>query len=101
MQQHTLLILGVADLAGRFATTPKRGQMIALLLPFAAFYDDYANILITGNSLKSLLNDISLSVSLNFWGFFAQLYFERESFVFDRGATILLEEPQTSPLRTY
>ncbi|MGB1539418.1 MAG: Na+/H+ antiporter NhaC family protein, partial [Rickettsiales bacterium] len=52
---------GVVELITRFANTPKKGQMATSTLGIAVFFDDYANTLIVGNTMRPLLDKLRVS----------------------------------------
>jgi Na+/H+ antiporter NhaC len=45
----------------RWATTPRHGQMAAALLGLIIFFDDYANCLVVGNTLRPVADRLRLS----------------------------------------
>jgi Na+/H+ antiporter NhaC len=52
---------GVVDRVARLATTPRRGQLAGWLMGVTIFFDDYANTLIVGNSLRPLTDRLRIS----------------------------------------
>ncbi len=52
---------GVINALSRFATTPKSAQFITWLLGVAIFFDDYANTLIVGNTMRSVTDRFKIS----------------------------------------
>jgi len=45
---------GIVNIISRFASTPRSGQFAAWLLGIAIFFDDYANTLVVGNTMRPL-----------------------------------------------
>ncbi len=52
---------GVVDLVARRATSAKRGQLVTWFLGIAIFFDDYANTLVVGNTMRSLTDRLRVS----------------------------------------
>ena len=52
---------GVVERLSRYATTPKSAQFITWLLGVAIFFDDYANTLIVGNTMRSVTDKFRIS----------------------------------------
>ncbi len=52
---------GIVDRVSRLATTPRRGQFAAWLMGVVIFFDDYANTLIVGNSMRPLTDRLRIS----------------------------------------
>ncbi len=52
---------GVVGWLTRFASTPKRGQGAAFGMGFIVFFDDYANTLIVGKTLRPLTDRLGVS----------------------------------------
>jgi len=52
---------GIVDRVSRLATTPRRGQLAGWIMGVAIFFDDYANTLIVGNSLRPLTDRLRIS----------------------------------------
>lgn len=54
----TAALLGRAE---RFATTRERGQVLTCLLGFIIFFDDYANALLVGGTMRPLTDRLKIS----------------------------------------
>jgi Na+/H+ antiporter NhaC len=52
---------GVVDAISRLATSPRRGQLATWLLGLAVFFDDYANTLIVGNTMRPITDRLRIS----------------------------------------
>ena len=52
---------GVVDRMTKYATNPRRGQFVTWLLGVAIFFDDYANTLIVGNTMRSVTDRFRIS----------------------------------------
>ena len=55
---------GMRGIVGRiigFASTPQRGQTAAGILGVAIFFDDYANTLVVGNTMRSITDRLKVS----------------------------------------
>lgn len=52
---------GVVERMTRYARTPKSAQFITWLLGIAIFFDDYANTLIVGNTMRSVTDKFRVS----------------------------------------
>ena len=52
---------GVVNRISTFATTPKNGQLATWFLGVAIFFDDYANTLIVGNTMRSVTDRLKIS----------------------------------------
>jgi len=52
---------GIVATLSKFATSPKRAQFITWLLGVAIFFDDYANTLIVGNTMRSVTDKFRVS----------------------------------------
>jgi len=52
---------GVVNSLSRYATTPKSAQFITWLMGIAIFFDDYANTLIVGNTMRSVTDKFKIS----------------------------------------
>ncbi|MEM7104162.1 MAG: Na+/H+ antiporter NhaC family protein [Bacteroidota bacterium] len=52
---------GVVQKLSKYATTPKSAQFITWLLGVAIFFDDYANTLIVGNTMRSTSDSFKIS----------------------------------------
>jgi len=53
--------LGIVEAATPFASTRKRGQIATWLAGMAIFFDDYANTLIVGNTMRSITDRLRIS----------------------------------------
>ena len=52
---------GVVNRISRYATTPKTGQLATWFLGVAIFFDDYANTLVVGNTMRSVTDRLKIS----------------------------------------
>lgn len=52
---------GVVNKLTRFANTPRSGQFITWLLGVAIFFDDYANTLVVGNTMRPVTDRLNVS----------------------------------------
>lgn len=52
---------GIVNYITRYADTPKKGQLATSGLGLAVFFDDYANTLIVGNTMRPLLDKLRVS----------------------------------------
>ncbi len=52
---------GVVNSLSKYATTPKSAQFITWLMGVAIFFDDYANTLIVGNTMRSVTDKFKIS----------------------------------------
>ncbi len=52
---------GVVNRMTKYATNPRRGQFVTWLLGVAIFFDDYANTLIVGNTMRSVTDRFRIS----------------------------------------
>ena len=52
---------GVVAKLSRYATSPRRSQAVTWLLGVAIFFDDYANTLIVGNTMRSVTDKFKVS----------------------------------------
>ncbi|MBB4080696.1 Na+/H+ antiporter NhaC [Lewinella aquimaris] len=52
---------GVVHRMSKYATNPRRGQFVTWLLGVAIFFDDYANTLIVGNTMRSVTDRFRIS----------------------------------------
>ncbi|CAH1001736.1 hypothetical protein LEM8419_02642 [Neolewinella maritima] len=52
---------GVVHRMTKYATNPRRGQFVTWLLGVAIFFDDYANTLIVGNTMRSVTDRFRIS----------------------------------------
>lgn len=53
--------LGIADKLSRMAHSPRRGMVATWLLGFVIFFDDYANTLIVGNTMRPITDRLHIS----------------------------------------
>jgi Na+/H+ antiporter NhaC len=52
---------GVVNKLVRFANTPRSGQFITWILGIAIFFDDYANTLVVGNTMRPVTDKLKVS----------------------------------------
>ncbi len=52
---------GVVNYLSRFADSPRSGQFITWLLGIAIFFDDYANTLVVGNTMRPITDRLRIS----------------------------------------
>jgi len=52
---------GVVNSLLRFTTNPKRGQVITATMGLAIFFDDYANTLVVGNTMRKITDKLKIS----------------------------------------
>ena len=52
---------GVVNIISKFASTPSRGQTSTASLGLAIFFDDYANSLVVGNTMRSVTDRLRIS----------------------------------------
>ncbi len=52
---------GVVNHISKYATTPKTGQLATWFLGVAIFFDDYANTLIVGNTMRPVTDKLKIS----------------------------------------
>jgi Na+/H+ antiporter NhaC len=52
---------GIVDRVTRFASTPRRGQLATGGLGVAIFFDDYANTLVVGNTMRPITDRLQVS----------------------------------------
>lgn len=52
---------GLVQIVTRFATNPRRGQFVTYLLGILIFFDDYANTLIVGNTMRPITDRLKIS----------------------------------------
>lgn len=53
--------IGIAKLITRYAKTAKQGQISAWAMSFVMFFDDYANVLVRGNLLRPITDQLKIS----------------------------------------
>lgn len=51
----------VVNRLAKKATTPKSGQMVSYFLGFSIFFDDYANTLVVGNTMRPITDRLKIS----------------------------------------
>merc|ERR1712048_66766 len=61
MMQRSAGMIGATNLVAKFAKTPRSGQFACFGLGLLIFFDDYANLLLTGESTKALLDSLHVS----------------------------------------
>lgn len=52
---------GVVNRLSKFATSPRSGSLVTWLLGVAIFFDDYANTLVVGNTMRPLADKLRIS----------------------------------------
>src|SRR6056297_1878394 len=52
---------GVVNILSRFARSPRSGQFVTWLLGVAIFFDDYANTLVVGNTMRPVTDRLKIS----------------------------------------
>lgn len=52
---------GAVNRIARFATTPRSGQLATWVLGLSIFFDDYANTLVVGNTMRSVTDKLRIS----------------------------------------
>lgn len=52
---------GIVEIIARWAQTPKRGQLSTAFIGFAIFFDDYANTLVVGKTMRPVLDRLRVS----------------------------------------
>jgi Na+/H+ antiporter NhaC len=52
---------GIVERLAPLATTPRRGQLAAYAQGLAIFFDDYANTLIVGNTMRPVTDRLRVS----------------------------------------
>lgn len=52
---------GIVDAVAPFASTPRRGKIATWLAGMAIFFDDYANTLIVGNTMRPITDRLKIS----------------------------------------
>ena len=52
---------GVVSYLSRYAQSPKSGQFITWLLGISIFFDDYANTLVVGNTMRPVTDRLKIS----------------------------------------
>ena len=61
MLQKSGGMLGFTNLCTKYSKTPRAGQFACMLLGVIVFFDDYANVLLTGETMKPLLDVLFVS----------------------------------------
>lgn len=54
-------MLGIVNRISRIAKTPKSGQLATWLLGVVIFFDDYANSLVVGNTMRNITDKLKIS----------------------------------------
>ncbi|MBT3209359.1 MAG: Na+/H+ antiporter NhaC family protein [Bacteroidetes bacterium] len=52
---------GVVDILSKYANSPRSGQFVTWLLGIAIFFDDYANTLVVGNTMRQVSDKLKIS----------------------------------------
>lgn len=52
---------GVVNILSRYASSPRSGQFVTWLLGIAIFFDDYANTLVVGNTMRPVTDRLKIS----------------------------------------
>jgi Na+/H+ antiporter NhaC len=52
---------GIVNILSRYANTPRSGQFVTWLLGIAIFFDDYANTLVVGNTMRPVTDRLKIS----------------------------------------
>jgi len=52
---------GVVNILSRYANNPRSGQFVTWLLGIAIFFDDYANTLVVGNTMRPVTDRLKIS----------------------------------------
>jgi Na+/H+ antiporter NhaC len=52
---------GVVNILARYAHSPRSGQLVTWMLGMAIFFDDYANTLIVGNTMRPVTDRLKIS----------------------------------------
>ncbi|MCB0397390.1 MAG: hypothetical protein KDD36_12080 [Flavobacteriales bacterium] len=52
---------GIVDRLSKYASTRKSGQMVTWILGIAVFFDDYANALVVGNTMRPITDRLRIS----------------------------------------
>lgn len=52
---------GVVNILSRYANSPRTGQFVTWLLGIAIFFDDYANTLVVGNTMRPVTDRLKIS----------------------------------------
>lgn len=52
---------GIVNILSRYATTRRSGQMITWLMGILIFFDDYANTLVVGNTMRPITDRLKIS----------------------------------------
>lgn len=54
-------MMGIVNALSRFSTTPRSGMFTTYILGLMIFFDDYANTLVVGNTMKSVSDKLKIS----------------------------------------
>jgi Na+/H+ antiporter NhaC len=54
-------MLGIVNMALKFAKTPRKGQAVVAFLGLTIFFDDYSNTLIVGNATRPMSDTLKIS----------------------------------------
>lgn len=52
---------GIVNILSRYANSPRSGQFVTWLLGIAIFFDDYANTLVVGNTMRPVTDKLKIS----------------------------------------
>ncbi len=52
---------GIVNILSKYANSPKSGQFVTWLLGIAIFFDDYANTLVVGNTMRPVTDRLKIS----------------------------------------
>ncbi|MEE4196891.1 MAG: Na+/H+ antiporter NhaC family protein [Bacteroidales bacterium] len=52
---------GIVNILSRYANSPRSGQFVTWLLGIAIFFDDYANTLVVGNTMRPVTDRLKIS----------------------------------------
>lgn len=52
---------GIVNILSKFANSPRSGQFVTWLLGIAIFFDDYANTLVVGNTMRPVTDKLKIS----------------------------------------
>ncbi|MFO7940436.1 MAG: Na+/H+ antiporter NhaC family protein [Bacteroidales bacterium] len=52
---------GIVNILSRYASSPRSGQFVTWLLGVAIFFDDYANTLVVGNTMRPVTDRLKIS----------------------------------------
>lgn len=54
-------MMGIVQVVARFARSPKRGQISTAVLGTVIFFDDYANTMVVGNTMRAVTDKLKIS----------------------------------------